>query len=372
MIEPDRQPNLMTINPVERIPASSREWTRLMTELGIRPNKGLGQHFLFERGLVERMVRQAGVSRDDTVLEVGPGLGILTSELLRKAGGVVAVELDRSLAAHLRQAFGDVPGFTLVEGNALTTPIDKLIPEDEPYDVVANLPYSVGSAILRHLLEQPRKPRRMTVMLQKEVAERLVAAAARHEHPGGGDPVLRRAADRVHRLPDGVHPAAEGGVGGGDPRGAGRDFTAGRDGAALLQDRHLRLPSEAEAGRQLDCRRAPAAKGADRGLAGGDERRSDAAGGDPHRRGVGGAGDVGAAGGRGGVSAGERRVAIDAPAKLNLGLEVLGRRDDGYHELATIFLAVDLYDQLILSDLSENPRSRSVSDSDLTGGEKGA
>ncbi len=166
----------MTINPVERIPASRREWTRLMTELGIRPNKGLGQHFLFERGLVERMVRQAGVSRDDTVLEVGPGLGILTSELLRKAGGVVAVELDRSLAAHLRHAFGDLPGFTLVEGNALTTPIDELIPEDEPYDVVANLPYSVGSAILRHLLEQPRKPRRMTVMLQKEVAERLVAA----------------------------------------------------------------------------------------------------------------------------------------------------------------------------------------------------
>lgn len=147
-----------------------------MTDLGIRPNKGLGQHFLFERGIVERMVRQAGISRDDTVLEVGPGLGILTSELLRKAGGVVAVELDRSLAAHLRHAFGDLPGFTLVEGNALNTSIDALIPDDEPYDVVANLPYSVGSAILRQLLENPHKPRRMTVMLQKEVAERLVAA----------------------------------------------------------------------------------------------------------------------------------------------------------------------------------------------------
>jgi 16S rRNA (adenine1518-N6/adenine1519-N6)-dimethyltransferase len=145
-----------------------------MTELGIRPNKGLGQHFLFERGVVERMVRVSAVAASDNVLEVGPGLGILTSELLRKAGRVVAVELDRALAAHLRAAFGDLPSFTLIEGNALAIPIADLFPPDEPFDVVANLPYSVGSAILRHLLEAERQPRRMTVMLQKEVAERLV------------------------------------------------------------------------------------------------------------------------------------------------------------------------------------------------------
>jgi 16S rRNA (adenine1518-N6/adenine1519-N6)-dimethyltransferase len=146
-----------------------------MADLGIRPNKGLGQHFLFERGLVERMVRQAGVTEHDTVLEVGPGLGILTSELLRKAHRVVAVELDRSLAAHLRAAFGDIPGFQLVQENALAVSSADLFVPDEPFDVVANLPYSVGTAILRHLLEQPRKPRRLTVMLQKEVAERLTA-----------------------------------------------------------------------------------------------------------------------------------------------------------------------------------------------------
>jgi 16S rRNA (adenine1518-N6/adenine1519-N6)-dimethyltransferase len=111
--------DLPAVNPASRIPTSRRDWTRLMGELGIRPNKGLGQHFLFERGLVERMVRQAGVTRADSVLEVGPGLGILTSELLRKAGRVVAVELDRSLIAHLESAFGNVPGFELVSGNAL-------------------------------------------------------------------------------------------------------------------------------------------------------------------------------------------------------------------------------------------------------------
>ena len=165
----------MPANPVSHIPVSRRDWLRLMAELGIRPNKGLGQHFLFERGIVERMVRQAGVSAGDIVLEIGPGLGILTSELLRKAGQVIAVEYDRALAAHLRAAFTGFPGFHLVEANALAISSADLIPASEPFDVVANLPYSVGTAILRHLLEQPRKPRRLTVMLQKEVADRLVA-----------------------------------------------------------------------------------------------------------------------------------------------------------------------------------------------------
>jgi 16S rRNA (adenine1518-N6/adenine1519-N6)-dimethyltransferase len=163
------------ISPVSRIPTSRRDWLRLMTELGIRPNKGLGQHFLFERGIVERMVRQAEVTATDTVLEIGPGLGILTSELLRKAGRVIAVELDRSLAAHLRAAYGDIREFHLVQGNALAMASDELIPPGEPFDVVANLPYAAGTAILRHLLEQPRKPRRLTIMLQKEVAQRLIA-----------------------------------------------------------------------------------------------------------------------------------------------------------------------------------------------------
>jgi 16S rRNA (adenine1518-N6/adenine1519-N6)-dimethyltransferase len=162
-------------NPASRIPASRRDWTRLMAELGIRPNKGLGQHFLFERGIVERMVRVAGIGPGDSVLEVGPGLGILTSELLRKAGHVVAVEYDRGLAVHLENAFGDLPNFELIQGNALHLTADDLFAPGIEFDVVANLPYSTGTAILRHLLEQPRKPRRLTVMLQKEVAERITA-----------------------------------------------------------------------------------------------------------------------------------------------------------------------------------------------------
>jgi len=145
-----------------------------MAELGVRPSKGLGQNFLFERGIVQKMVRVAGIRPDDTVLEVGPGLGILTSELLRSAKRVVAVELDRTLAAHLRRAFGDDPRFALVEGDVLDLDVADLVPP-EPYVVAANLPYSVGSAVLRHLLEAEHPPERLAVMLQLEVAERLVA-----------------------------------------------------------------------------------------------------------------------------------------------------------------------------------------------------
>lgn len=162
-------------DPAGRLPASRREWTVLMAELGIRPNKGLGQNFLFERGIVQKMVRVAGIGPDDTVLEVGPGLGILTSELLRSAKRVVAVELDHTLAAHLLRAFGDDPRFSLVEGDALRLAVADLVPPPTPYVVAANLPYSVGSAVLRHLLEAPHPPQRLAVMLQLEVAERLAA-----------------------------------------------------------------------------------------------------------------------------------------------------------------------------------------------------
>jgi 16S rRNA (adenine1518-N6/adenine1519-N6)-dimethyltransferase len=166
----------LSSDPTANLPTSRRQWVALLAQLGIRPSKGLGQHFLYERGVVQRMVKAAGVGPTDTVLEIGPGLGILTSELLRKAEHVVAVELDPLLAGHLRGTFAGDDHLALVEGDALDLAIDDLIPPGQDFVVVANLPYSVGSAVLRHLLEHPRKPRRLTVMLQREVAERLCAA----------------------------------------------------------------------------------------------------------------------------------------------------------------------------------------------------
>lgn len=160
---------------LDRLPTSRREWSAMLDRLGVRPSKALGQNFLYERGIVQRMVRVAGIGKDDHVLEVGPGLGILTDELLRRADAVTAVELDRRLAEHLRAVFAAEPRFRLVEGNALELSTDDLIPSDRPFVVAANLPYAVASAVLRHLLEQRHRPRRLALMLQKEVAERLVA-----------------------------------------------------------------------------------------------------------------------------------------------------------------------------------------------------
>lgn len=160
---------------LDRLPSNRRGWAALLARLGIRPSKGLGQHFLYERGIVQRMVKQAEVGPADAVLEVGPGLGILTSELLLRAGQVVAIERDRQLIDYLAATFGDQPNFRLVPGDALTFQADDLFPPDQPFALVANLPYSAGSAIVRHYLEQPRRPTRLTVMLQLEVAERMVA-----------------------------------------------------------------------------------------------------------------------------------------------------------------------------------------------------
>jgi 16S rRNA (adenine1518-N6/adenine1519-N6)-dimethyltransferase len=163
------------LSPIRRLPTSRRDWSRLMSAISVRPSKGMGQNFLVERGVVERIVKTAGVTAGDTVLEVGPGLGILTSQLLATGATVIAIELDRELAAHLRVTFGDLSNLRLVEGDALAVAIDELIPPGTTYAVVANLPYSVGSAVIMRLLELPNQPARMTVMVQHEVAERFIA-----------------------------------------------------------------------------------------------------------------------------------------------------------------------------------------------------
>jgi 16S rRNA (adenine1518-N6/adenine1519-N6)-dimethyltransferase len=150
----------------------------LLRDLAVRPTKGKGQNFLTDRGIVARIADAALVEPGATVVEVGPGLGILTRELIARvgpAGRVVAVELDRRLAAYLRDELGATPTLRLVEADVLRQPPGELVPGDAPYAVVANLPYSITSAVLRHFLDDPRRPRALTVMVQREVAERIVA-----------------------------------------------------------------------------------------------------------------------------------------------------------------------------------------------------
>jgi len=171
---------------------------RLLEQWDLRPSKGLGQNFLVDQAVLRKIVAAAELAPEDVVLEIGAGLGTLTRELARSAAHVVAVELDRRLMPVLRSVLSDLDNVTLVQGDILDldpasliqtasnhlppptpqSPISNLqSPVSSPhYKVVANLPYYITSAVLRHLLEASLKPRRMVLTVQREVAERIVAA----------------------------------------------------------------------------------------------------------------------------------------------------------------------------------------------------
>lgn len=135
------------------------------------PNKLLGQHWLTDRSILAAIAEEAVLSKSDTVLEIGPGLGTLTSELLRRAGQVVAVEFDGELA---RKLPGQFPGTNLKVINDDILQFDlQTLPAD--YVVVANVPYYITSKIVELLLRAENKPRAAVLLVQQEVAERIAA-----------------------------------------------------------------------------------------------------------------------------------------------------------------------------------------------------
>ncbi len=144
---------------------------KILKELEQRARRRFGQHFLSDSGLVDRMVRGARVGPGDKVIEIGPGLGILTEALLRVGAEVTAVELDRDLAGYIRNTYPDV---RLVEADAARVDWDEVAP-GTGWKVVANLPYNVGTKVLMQVLRCPRNFTSATVMLQKEVVNRLMA-----------------------------------------------------------------------------------------------------------------------------------------------------------------------------------------------------
>jgi 16S rRNA (adenine1518-N6/adenine1519-N6)-dimethyltransferase len=149
--------------------------THLLKKYGLRPRKGLGQNFLVSGEIQERIAATAEVGPEDTVLEVGPGLGGLTLALAARAKRVVAVEIDRDLIGPLDEVLAGTPNVRVVQGDILELEPAGLIPLDEPYLVVANIPYYITSAIIRHLLESGHPPRRMVLTVQQEVAARICA-----------------------------------------------------------------------------------------------------------------------------------------------------------------------------------------------------
>ena len=147
----------------------------LLRAHGLHPKKGLGQHFLADQAALDRIVAAADLTPADTVLEIGPGLGTLTQLLAERAGRVVAVELDDQLAAVLAERLAGQPNVEVHPGNILHIS-DFASLMGPSYKVVANLPYYITSAVLRHLLERPDPPSLLVVTVQREVAERIAAA----------------------------------------------------------------------------------------------------------------------------------------------------------------------------------------------------
>jgi 16S rRNA (adenine1518-N6/adenine1519-N6)-dimethyltransferase len=142
----------------------------------LRPKKSLGQHFLVDPIHRARIVAAADLAPDDFVLEIGPGRGELTELLAAQAGRVMAVELDDRLVPLLRERFASQPHVTIVHGDILELDIGNLILDATPYKVVANLPYYITGAAIRHLLEAEPSPELLVLTVQREVAERMVAS----------------------------------------------------------------------------------------------------------------------------------------------------------------------------------------------------
>ena len=140
---------------------------------GLRARRALSQNFLADPDVLEAILAAAAPGPGRRVLEIGPGLGLLTGGLLDSGASVTAVELDRGLAAFLRERFDGSTSLRLIEGDALDQDLVRLV--EPPYDVVANLPYHITSPILHALLGTPPRPERLVLMVQREVAERIAA-----------------------------------------------------------------------------------------------------------------------------------------------------------------------------------------------------
>ncbi|MGQ9598035.1 MAG: 16S rRNA (adenine(1518)-N(6)/adenine(1519)-N(6))-dimethyltransferase RsmA [Anaerolineae bacterium] len=145
----------------------------LLRAYGLRPQKRLGQNFLMDPSALGRIIAAADLSPEDTVVEVGAGLGTLTRLLARHAGRVVAVELDARLVKVLTDRLADLRHLQIIQGDILS--LSDLGVVHLGYKVVGNLPYYITSAILRHFLENEPRPRLLAVTVQREVAERIIA-----------------------------------------------------------------------------------------------------------------------------------------------------------------------------------------------------
>jgi 16S rRNA (adenine1518-N6/adenine1519-N6)-dimethyltransferase len=135
----------------------------------------LGQNFLVDNNIIDKIVHSADINAEDCVLEIGPGRGALTEHLVQKAGRLVLIEYDHALAAGLKELYADQPQVTVVDADILAVDLAEILKDADGWKVVANLPYNISTAVLFRLMEVKDRLARMILMLQKEVGDRLVA-----------------------------------------------------------------------------------------------------------------------------------------------------------------------------------------------------
>ncbi len=159
----------------------------IMKKYGIKANKSLGQNFLINSEVVENIIESSEISEEDLVIEIGPGLGTLTKYLLERAKKVLCIELDTRMINILKDRFGNYENFEVINADILKVNLNEIIKENrntaqiQDVKIVANLPYYITTPIIMKLLEDKLDIKSITVMIQKEVADRLI------ETPGGKD-----------------------------------------------------------------------------------------------------------------------------------------------------------------------------------------
>lgn len=145
----------------------------------IRSKRSLGQHFLTDKNIVEKIIKVADIRPDETIVEIGPGKGIMTRRLAEVSRWLIAIELDNYLYSYLKEDLKDLPNIELVHGDALSFNYEEVPSE---FKIIANLPYYISTPIIFRLLSVGKKIRSMTLMLQREVAERVVAPPGTKEY----------------------------------------------------------------------------------------------------------------------------------------------------------------------------------------------
>jgi len=161
------------------LPASRKLIKNLLSAHSAHPSKRLGQHFLTDKMVLQKIIQAANLNPEDVVLEVGPGIGNLTLELAKIAKKIVAVEKDFKMVTILRETLRDHGNVEIVQDDILKVNIKTLNLKPKAYKIIANIPYYLTSHLIRKFLETDNPPKEMILMIQKEVAQRIVARPPR-------------------------------------------------------------------------------------------------------------------------------------------------------------------------------------------------